>query len=164
MEAPVKCWHRDLMQPWLTSTYNLKRNQELFRYSVPLFFLQENIHLTNLGNSVAGKCQITCNKKKNILKLFLKNSFFVNSLVFDSWLETFVPHVISKTPDSPFLLTVFSQYKYLIKEVQKVYRLFLVNYYLLHGNIYSETEADRDISFYYLRGRFSDSLNWLYST
>ena len=30
--------------------------------------------------------------------------------------------------------------------------------YLLHGNIKSETEAD---SIYYLRGRFSDSLNWL---
>ena len=29
---------------------------------------------------------------------------------------------------------------------------FLVNGYLLHGNIYSETEAD---SIYYLRGRFS---------
>ena len=30
------------------------------------------------------------------------------------------------------------------KEVQIVYRLFLVNCYLLHGNIYRETEADRD--------------------
>ena len=34
----------------------------------------------------------------------------VKSLVFDSWLETFVSLVISKTPYSHFLLTVFSQY------------------------------------------------------
>ena len=33
----------------------------------------------------------------------------VKSLVFDSWLETFVSLVISKTPYSHFLLTVFSQ-------------------------------------------------------
>ena len=32
----------------------------------------------------------------------------VKSLVFDSWLETFVSLVISKTPYSHFLLTVFS--------------------------------------------------------
>ena len=35
----------------------------------------------------------------------------VKSLVFDSWLETFVSLVISKTPYSHFLLTVFSHYK-----------------------------------------------------
>ena len=34
----------------------------------------------------------------------------VKSLVFDSWLETFVSLVISKTPYSHFLLTVFSYY------------------------------------------------------
>ena len=34
----------------------------------------------------------------------------------------------------------------LSKEVQIVNRLFLLNCYLLHGNIYSETEADRDRS------------------
>ena len=47
------------------------------------------------------------------------------------------------------------------KEVHIVYRLFLVNCYQLHGNIQSKTEADRDRSIYYLRGRFSGSLNWL---
>ena len=47
------------------------------------------------------------------------------------------------------------------KEVQIVYRLFLVNCYLCHGNIKSETEADRGRSIYYPRGRFSDSMNWL---
>ena len=30
------------------------------------------------------------------------------------------------------------------KKVQTVYRLFLVNYYSLHGNIQNETEADTD--------------------
>ena len=34
----------------------------------------------------------------------------IKSLVFDSWLETFVSLVISKTPYSHFLLTVFSQW------------------------------------------------------
>ena len=33
-----------------------------------------------------------------------------------------------------------------VKEVQIVYRLFLVNCYLLHGNIKSETETDKDRS------------------
>ena len=52
------------------------------------------------------------------------------------------------------------------QEVQIVYRLFLVNYYVLplHGNIKSETEADRNRSIYYLHGRFSDSLKGLSST
>ena len=48
------------------------------------------------------------------------------------------------------------------KEVQIVYRLFLVNGYLLHGNILSETETDRSI--YYLHGRFCDSLSKVDST
>ena len=50
------------------------------------------------------------------------------------------------------------------EEVQIVSRLFLVNCYLLHEYIYSETEADRDRSIYYLCGRFSDSLKEVYST
>ena len=37
----------------------------------------------------------------------------VKSLVFDSWLETFVSLVISKTPYSHFLLTVFTHFKFL---------------------------------------------------
>ena len=48
------------------------------------------------------------------------------------------------------------------KEVQIVYRLFLVDCYLLHGKIWSETDTDKSID--YLRGRFSDSLKWLDST
>ena len=51
-----------------------------------------------------------------------------------------------------------------IKEVQIVYRLFLVNCYLLHGNILSELKTDRDRSIYYLGGRFSDSLKDFSST
>ena len=47
------------------------------------------------------------------------------------------------------------------KEVQIEYVLFLANCYLLNGNIKSETEADRDRSIYYLRGRFSDLLKGL---
>ena len=50
------------------------------------------------------------------------------------------------------------------KEVQIVFRLFLVNCYLLHGNIKSETEADRDRSIYFPRGRFNDSLKGPSST
>ena len=41
------------------------------------------------------------------------------------------------------------------------YRFFLVNCYLRHGGIQSQTQADRDRSIYYLQWRFSDSLKWL---
>ena len=50
------------------------------------------------------------------------------------------------------------------KEVQIVYRLFLVNRYVLQGNIQSETEAYINKSIYYLPVRFSDSLKELDST
>ena len=40
--------------------------------------------------------------------------------------------------------------------------LLVFNLCILHGNIESEIEADRDRSIYYLRGRFSDSFNTLY--
>ena len=60
--------------------------------------------------------------------------------------------------------TLASKGKETPKEVQIVYRLFLVNCYLLHGNIQSETEADRDRSIYCLCGRFSDSLKRLCTT
>ena len=61
-------------------------------------------------------------------------------------------------------MTVSASFKMFPKEVQKVYRLFLVNHYVLQGNIQSEKEADIDKSISYLHGRFSDSLKELDST
>ena len=65
-----------------------------------------------------------------------------------------------------FMVTIMVLYALVasVKEVQIVYMLFLVNCYLLHRNIQSQTEADRDRSIYYLHVRFSDSLKWLGST
>ena len=38
-------------------------------------FYQENIYLTNLGNSVAGKCQITWNEKEKYCKTLMVKCF-----------------------------------------------------------------------------------------
>ena len=61
-------------------------------------------------------------------------------------------------------MSVSVSFKMFPKEVQIVYRLFLVNRYVLQGNIQSEKEAYINKSIYYLRGRFSDSLKELDST
>ena len=49
-------------------------------------------------------------------------------------------------------------------EVQIVYRLFLVKLLFTAWEHIERNKADRDRNMYYLRGRFTDSFNWLDST
>ena len=102
-------------------------------------------------------CHIT-KQTNQIIFLNLKLSYFKG-------IKTFFIRTWSCSEGSNntfFYLSLQSSFR--SKEVQIVYRLFLVNYYLLHGNMQSQTEADRKRSIYCLHGRFSDSLKWLGST